>query len=451
MNDASNYLATARPKLRDHPQPPTTPLLSHALASVTLTSPRTASDPTIIASPDSSPNPSSSPSLFPSLDDLAKAAAAPAVVTVPHPNQIYHLQCVSTSLICPQGDWRALAELATEIIGFVRWNQRLTTEGRRILIHGFDGYTETSIFGLCYIMAVHNISLPEAYVHLHLHSRRSFFVYPHDLPLLRRVEEQLAHERLLVPAIPATPTSRTSLLSPFTASPASTSTSSPQGSTLAGAIRWKTGWTLGWKARDEQQQQQAAMQVQSSPRNEALSNARQEARQAEIRKHNAWFNVGCSLFFFLSMKSSLTDLDSRQSPMFEGSFPSRILEFLYLGNINHASNPQMLQSLDITHIVSVGESALVDPSRENGRANQDPYGPPSPSSTHPPNYALWYEHQAGRMKVLDMQSICDDGVSPLRPAIAEAVEWIEQARLDGGKVLVHCKVGVSRSATVTIA
>jgi len=50
-----------------------------------------------------------------------------------------------------------------------------------------------------------------------------------------------------------------------------------------------------------------------------------------------------------------------------------------------------------------------------------------------------------------MQSICDDGVSPLRPAIAEAVSWIEQARLEGGKVLVHCKVGVSRSATVTIA
>lgn len=68
-----------------------------------------------------------------------------------------------------------------------------------------------------------------------------------------------------------------------------------------------------------------------------------------------------------------------------------------------------------------------------------------------PNHALWHEHQAGRIKVLDMKSISDDGISPLRPAIAEAVEWMEQAMTSGGKVLVHCKVGVSRSATIVIA
>lgn len=39
---------------------------------------------------------------------------------------------------------------------------------------------------------------------------------------------------------------------------------------------------------------------------------------------------------------------------------------------------------------------------------------------------------------MDILAIRDDGNDPLRPTIANACEWIEQARLDGGKVLVHC-------------
>lgn len=39
---------------------------------------------------------------------------------------------------------------------------------------------------------------------------------------------------------------------------------------------------------------------------------------------------------------------------------------------------------------------------------------------------------------MDILAIRDDGNDPLRPTIANACDWIEQARLDGGKVLVHC-------------
>lgn len=45
------------------------------------------------------------------------------------------------------------------------------------------------------------------------------------------------------------------------------------------------------------------------------------------------------------------------SERFEGSFPSRILPFLYLGNLNHATNPKVLKALGITHVLSVGENA----------------------------------------------------------------------------------------------
>jgi len=160
--------------------------------------------------------------------------------------------------------------------------------------------------------------------------------------------------------------------------------------------------------------------------------------------HNAWF----------------TD------PRFDGSFPSRVLPHLYLGNLNHASNVYMLHALGITHVVSVGECALVPP------ACPPHTNPPLEPGTHfslgssekgsvdsqlilgaGPNGqgSLWIEEREGRMKVLDIKGVSDDGIDSLRPQFAPISDWIEKARLSGGKVLVHCRVGVSRSATVTIA
>lgn len=39
----------------------------------------------------------------------------------------------------------------------------------------------------------------------------------------------------------------------------------------------------------------------------------------------------------------------------DGSLPSRVLDYMYLGNLNHANNPQLLRELGIGRIVSVGE------------------------------------------------------------------------------------------------
>ena len=54
-------------------------------------------------------------------------------------------------------------------------------------------------------------------------------------------------------------------------------------------------------------------------------------------------------------------------------------------------------------------------------------------------------------EVGDMRNISDDGIDSIRPHIEESNAFIEDARRAGGKVLVHCRVGVSRSATLTIA
>lgn len=39
----------------------------------------------------------------------------------------------------------------------------------------------------------------------------------------------------------------------------------------------------------------------------------------------------------------------------DGSFPSRILPYMYLGNLAHANNPELLRALGITRLLSVGE------------------------------------------------------------------------------------------------
>lgn len=61
----------------------------------------------------------------------------------------------------------------------------------RILLHSMDGYTETSVLALSYIMHARRCNLPEAYLELQLEKNRSFFVCPGDMGVLRRVESTL--------------------------------------------------------------------------------------------------------------------------------------------------------------------------------------------------------------------------------------------------------------------
>lgn len=165
-------------------------------------------------------------------------------------------------------------------------------------------------------------------------------------------------------------------------------------------------------------------------------------------------------------------------PRFDGSFPSRVLPFLYLGNLcvstlcsrinllisdrfgsNHAANAYMLHALGITHVVSVGECALIPPPTDSDSstgAAATPVPKKAPNSIvmsggSERRGSLYIEEREGRMKVLDIKGVCDDGIDTLEPQLAPICEWIDRARENGGKVLVHCRVGVSRSATVTIA
>jgi len=53
--------------------------------------------------------------------------------------------------------------------------------------------------------------------------------------------------------------------------------------------------------------------------------------------------------------------------------------------------------------------------------------------------------------LLFIDRVQDNGVDPLTEEFEKCLNFIERGKLDGSATLVHCRVGVSRSATICIA
>ncbi|KAI0323998.1 hypothetical protein GY45DRAFT_1263691 [Cubamyces sp. BRFM 1775] len=336
----------------------------------------------------------------------------------------------------------------------------LRTRPVKILIYSADGYTESSVLALCILMAIRGISLPEAYLTLQVEKRRSFFVYQSDLGVLRRVEARLEKDRAAQNQsenVAVGTSSSRSQTAGQTGSDGMPQAQDPQGwvrslgRAAAKSVSFVGPPALGDAAdgtnalaavnpmRTRSESEADATGVQTPTPGRPRAHTMPPTRVPPWRDHQAWFN----------------------DPRFDGSFPSRVLPFLYLGNLNHASNAFMLHALGITHVVSVGECALVPPPHLDG-ANAAGAGAMSCSLPNPGAQfvqgkgpggqgSLWIEEREGRIKVLDIKGVCDDGIDTLEPQLEPICEWIDRAREEGGKVLVHCRVGVSRSATVTIA
>ncbi|RWS21286.1 protein phosphatase Slingshot-like protein [Leptotrombidium deliense] len=98
--------------------------------------------------------------------------------------------------------------------------------------------------------------------------------------------------------------------------------------------------------------------------------------------------------------------------------PSEICEYLYLGTEWNASNLEELKHNGITRILNV--------SREIDNF-----------------YPGMFDYYNVR--------VYDDETAELLRHWEETYRYIQEARKEGGKVLVHCKMGISRSASVVIA
>ncbi|KAI9754458.1 MAG: autophagy protein [Chaenotheca gracillima] len=165
--------------------------------------------------------------------------------------------------------------------------------------------------------------------------------------------------------------------------------------------------------------------------------------------HEAWLQLHCDkkrnffaypsdVILLQSIQARILQESPKQNPQnprmtiaepswlarMDGSFPSRVLPYMYLGNLGHANNPELLRALGIGQVLSVGE----------------------PVSWTDEDVTNWGEN---RLMLVDR--VQDNGVDPLTEEFSRCLEFIEQGKQNGTATLVHCRVGVSRSATICIA
>jgi protein-tyrosine phosphatase len=108
---------------------------------------------------------------------------------------------------------------------------------------------------------------------------------------------------------------------------------------------------------------------------------------------------------------------------FNASDPAMIIApFLFLGSSFASQNPKMLEQLGVTHVLNMAMEL-------------------------PIHYELI---NSQRIKVKHIPA--DDSLRyNIRFHFEEAFQMIDDARNTNGKVLVHCMMGISRSATIVIA
>jgi dual specificity MAP kinase phosphatase len=86
----------------------------------------------------------------------------------------------------------------------------------------------------------------------------------------------------------------------------------------------------------------------------------------------------------------------------DGSLPSRVLPYMYLGNIGHANNPDLLKAMGITQVLSVGE---------------------------PVKWPKGQREKWGVKNMLFIDRVQDNGVDPLMDEFERCLEFIGKAPL----------------------
>lgn len=278
-------------------------------------------------------------------------------------------------------------------------HQLTSMEGHGVLIYCSDGYTETTFLLVSYLIFLWDLSLEDTLVRLHTEFQRPFFLFHMDLQVLGHLQ---------------------TLLRNF--SPKRTENAALFQSPLDGQLQ----------------------PLEITP------------------------EMFSKIFLFRIPAGS--DFSNLKGPL-----PSRILPHMYLGSLEHAQSPELLRKLGINYIVSVGENlSWVETSNQRNRASSSPI--PTPASKVMSNFKsrnrgfsmennqknnCIEENQSNdsfidffekeEFKILRVMNLGDNGKDALTHQFEHILKFIGECHDNNGKVLVHCMVGVSRSATVCIA
>ena len=102
----------------------------------------------------------------------------------------------------------------------------------------------------------------------------------------------------------------------------------------------------------------------------------------------------------------------------DGSFPSRILPYMYLGSLAHANNPEMLWELGIRRVLSIGESVAWTKSAKD---------------------------KFGLENVMHITQVQDNGIDPLTKEFDRCLEFIGELFLLSTFSLEMCFLQLSRT------
>lgn len=310
-----------------------------------------------------------------------------------------------------------------------------TEDGLATLIYCSDGYTELSLLVLSYLMYAENIPLEEAILNLHNKYGRPFYIFSNDVLVLRKVEPLLRK-------------------------------CSPRRSGVE--IQWSKAETI---TNAEFNDILLGKPFSAPPAKRSIP---RRLRLGYVANDSDTSSSDSEVEFEDSSRLAYSDRNWVEEV--EGSLPSRILPYLYLGSLRHANSTTILSKLGITKVISVGETVewlngFKFKSNHNVQTHfLDDYNievfniTPKKSLNPEENTTGTTKPQISRSTsnypycsvehIMKINNLQDDGIDELSRALPRILEFIdhEYKKSNGtAKILVHCRVGVSRSASVVIA
>ncbi|KAH7642194.1 dual specificity protein phosphatase 3-like protein [Dermatophagoides farinae] len=102
---------------------------------------------------------------------------------------------------------------------------------------------------------------------------------------------------------------------------------------------------------------------------------------------------------------------------------------IIIGNIYAARSKPFLKDIGVTHVLNCALNHCL--TYNDMKFDQE-----------------YYQDYKIKFKGLELDDICTENIARY---FDESIEFIDDAMKNGGKILIHCLAGISRSATITIA